>query len=39
MPPIFLLAHLYAEGSLPRFAHRALPGAPVRRSPPRRHRR
>jgi hypothetical protein len=36
MPPYFVLAQLYAEGSVRRFAHRALPGAPVRRSRPRR---
>jgi hypothetical protein len=29
MPPYFVLAQLYAEGSLPDLAHSALPGAPV----------
>jgi len=36
--PYFVLAQLYSEGSLPRYAHSALPGAPVRRSSPRRRR-
>jgi hypothetical protein len=29
MPPYFVLAQRYAEGSLPDLAHSALPGAPV----------
>jgi hypothetical protein len=37
MPPHFVLAQLYAQGSLPRLAHSALPGAPVQPTP--RHRR
>ena len=42
MPPYFVLAQLYAEGSLPDLAHSALPGAPVQpvvEKPPRRWRR
>jgi hypothetical protein len=29
MPPFFVLAHRYAQASLPDLAHSALPGAPV----------
>jgi hypothetical protein len=29
MPPSFMLAQLYAQSSLSRLAHSALPGAPV----------
>jgi hypothetical protein len=39
MSPYFVLAQLYAEGSLPRFAHSALPGAPVQPASRRRRRR
>ena len=30
MPPYFVLAQVYAKGTLPDLAHSALPGAPVR---------
>jgi hypothetical protein len=36
MHPSFLLAQLHAESSLDRFAHSALPDAPVRPHTPRR---
>ena len=29
MPPYFVLAQVYARGTLPDLAHSALPGAPV----------
>lgn len=29
MPPLFVLAQLYAQASLPGLAHSAVPGAPV----------
>ena len=29
MPPYFVMAQVYAKGTLPDLAHSALPGAPV----------
>jgi hypothetical protein len=39
MPPYFVLAQLYSEGSLPDLAHSALPGAPRQPIAARRRRR